>query len=51
MNHQSAGKAPPKIDLTSFGAFAAGSQLFATGAAELSFHLASDWARSVLGEG
>ncbi|AWS42986.1 DUF917 domain-containing protein [Streptosporangium sp. 'caverna'] len=41
----------PKIDSMSLDAFAAGSQLFATGAAELSFHLTLDWARSVLGDG
>ncbi|MEU7003383.1 DUF917 domain-containing protein [Nonomuraea sp. NPDC046570] len=39
------------IDETSLGRFAAGSRLFATGAAEASFELAVDWARSVIGGG
>ncbi|MFC7586444.1 DUF917 domain-containing protein [Nonomuraea antimicrobica] len=39
------------IDLDGLARFSAGSRVFATGAAESSFNLAVDWARSVLGHG
>ncbi|WP_344968392.1 DUF917 domain-containing protein [Streptosporangium fragile] len=39
------------IDRDSLGVYAAGSRLFATGAAESSFHLALDWAGALLAEG
>ncbi|MDP9869930.1 MULTISPECIES: DUF917 domain-containing protein [Streptosporangium] len=39
------------IDSGSLAAFAAGSRLFATGAADSSFQVALDWAASVLGAG
>ncbi|WP_165781502.1 DUF917 domain-containing protein [Streptosporangium minutum] len=46
-----AGGDPRAIDSGSLGAFAAGSRLFATGAADSSFQVALDWAGSVLGAG
>ncbi|MFC5824016.1 DUF917 domain-containing protein [Nonomuraea insulae] len=39
------------IDLDGLGRLSAGSRLFATGAAESSYNLAFDWARSVVGRG
>ncbi|GAA5767105.1 hypothetical protein Aros01_03606 [Streptosporangium roseum] len=46
-----AGGDPRVIGPDSLGAFAAGSRLFATGAADSSFQVALDWAGSVLGAG
>ncbi|MFB4283577.1 DUF917 domain-containing protein [Nonomuraea sp. MTCD27] len=39
------------IDRDGLGRFSAGSRLFATGAADSSYNLALDWARSVVGRG